>query len=312
MMPGVFQPVLGSIVPSFTNFLFSNSSTLKFLKKILGIAPQRSIPLLYKITLKSWLKNNLNNHSDNEKKSKGKIYFFVDEFTNYNDVVTGIKAIKLLQKLGYEIQIPIHKISGRALISKGLLRKAKNIAVENISLLKDIISEQTPLIGIEPSAILTFRDEYPDLVDDELRNTTIKLGKSALMFDEFISQEIDNGNISKESFTSVKKKIKLHGHCHQKSIASTEPTKKMLSLPENYDIEEIPSGCCGMAGSFGYEKGHYDISMKIGELKLFPEVKKTDEDTIIAAPGTSCRHQIKDGTRRTALHPVEILYNALK
>ena len=106
--------------------------------------------------------------------------------------------------------------------------------------------------------------------------------------------------------------LKFHGHCPQKSIASTAPTKKLLSIPENYEVTEIPSGCCGMAGSFGYEKEHYELSMKVGELVLFPAVRQADKDVIVVAPGTSCRHQIGDGTGRKALHPVEVLYNALK
>jgi Fe-S oxidoreductase len=112
-------------------------------------------------------------------------------------------------------------------------------------------------------------------------------------------------------FTEEHRTIKLHGHCHQKALASVEPTIKMLTIPQNYKVEEIKSGCCGMAGSFGYEKEHYDVSMKIGELVLFPEIRKSQVDVIIAAPGTSCRHQIKDGTGRTALHPIEVLYDAL-
>ena len=131
------------------------------------------------------------------------------------------------------------------------------------------------------------------------------------MIDEFISREIENGNISKEQFTKERKNIKLHGHCQQKALSSVMPSVKLLSLPENYTVETIPSGCCGMAGSFGYEKEHYALSMKIGELVLFPTVRKQTEDIIIAAPGTSCRHQIKDGTGRKALHTIEILYEAL-
>ena len=128
---------------------------------------------------------------------------------------------------------------------------------------------------------------------------------------EFIAKEIEKGNISKELFTKEKRKIMLHGHCQQKALSSVAPTVKLLTLPENYSVETIPSGCCGMAGSFGYEKEHYDLSMKIGELVLFPSVRKQSEDTIIAAPGTSCRHQVKDGTGKHAKHPVEILYEAL-
>jgi Fe-S oxidoreductase len=131
------------------------------------------------------------------------------------------------------------------------------------------------------------------------------------LIDEFIASEIEKGNISKESFTKEKRNIKLHGHCQQKALSSVAPSVKILSQPENYAVEVIPSGCCGMAGSFGFEKEHYDISMKIGELVLFPAVRNSVDDVIIAAPGTSCRHQIKDGTGRKALHPVEVLYEAL-
>ena len=131
------------------------------------------------------------------------------------------------------------------------------------------------------------------------------------MFDEFIMKEVQKGAILQSQFTDKKQYIRLHGHCHQKSLASTGPTNEMLSLPANYSVDEIKSGCCGMAGSFGYEKEHYDVSMKVGELVLLPEVRNAPLHTIISAPGTSCRHQIKDGTGRTALHPVEVLYEAL-
>src|SRR5260221_12948974 len=131
------------------------------------------------------------------------------------------------------------------------------------------------------------------------------------MIDEFIATEIERGNISKELFTKQKRLIKLHGHCQQKALSSAASSSKLLSLPENYTVETIPSGCCGMAGSFGYEKEHYKLSMQIGELVLFPAVRNAEENAIIAAPGTSCRHQVKDGTGRKAKHPVEILYEAL-
>ncbi len=297
---------LGAIIPAVTNFILSNKQISGFIKRLIGFAPKRSIPLLYKITLSAWLKKNKFISGE-----KGRVYLFVDEFTNYNDTEIGIKAVKLLHRLGYGVEVASHTVSGRTFISKGLLRKAKKIAIKNVNLLKDVITHETPLVGVEPSGILTFRDEYPDLVGESLKQSAIALGKSALLFDEFITREIDNGNISSADFTKEVKKIKLHGHCQQKSVASTAPTKKMMTLPENYTVEEIKSGCCGMAGSFGFEKEHYDLSMKVGELVLFPEVRKSADDEIIAAPGTSCRHQIKDGTGRTALHPIEILYDAL-
>jgi Fe-S oxidoreductase len=192
-----------------------------------------------------------------------------------------------------------------------MLDEAKELANKNVMLLHGLISQKTPLIGIEPSAILTFRDEYPELVSQELAEKALEIAKNALMVDEFIAREIDARHIKSELFTSEKRLIKLHGHCQQKAVASMVPTKKMLSLPKNYEVQLIPSGCCGMAGSFGYEKEHYDISMKIGELVLFPTIRQQTEEILIAAPGTSCRHQIHDGTGRHALHPVEILLEAL-
>jgi Fe-S oxidoreductase len=177
--------------------------------------------------------------------------------------------------------------------------------------LKDVITEETPLVGIEPSAILTFRDEYIDLTRGESKRQAKKLAANALTIEEFVAREIEANRISSEVFTDEKRLIKLHGHCHQKALSSLVPSKKMLSLPNNYEVQLIPSGCCGMAGSFGYEKEHYDVSMQIGELKLFPAVRKSEENVIIAANGTSCRHQIKDGTGRNALHPISILNDAL-
>jgi Fe-S oxidoreductase len=129
--------------------------------------------------------------------------------------------------------------------------------------------------------------------------------------EEFIVREFEAGRIKRSAFSSEKKEIRLHGHCHQKALGKLVHSKKALSIPENFTVMLIPSGCCGMAGSFGYEAEHYDLSMKIGELVLFPAIRKEKEETLIAAPGTSCRHQVKDGTGRKALHPVEILFDAL-
>ncbi len=296
---------VASYVPWAYNLIFKNAPLRKIANQAVGFHPERTMPLLHSTTLKSWFK------SKKADKNKKRVYLFCDEFTNYNDVEIGKKSITVLEKLGYEVIIPKHGPSGRPQLSKGMLKDAKKIAEQNVRLLKDVISYDTPLVGIEPSAILTFRDEYPDLVSDELIEDAKKLAQNALQFDEFIAREIELKRISKDSFTKEKRLIKLHGHCQQKAISSMVPTKKMLSLPENYSVQLIPSGCCGMAGSFGYEKEHYDISMQIGELVLFPTVRKQEAETIIAAPGTSCRHQIHDGTGRRAFHPAEILWEAL-
>ncbi len=301
---------LGSMVPALFNAVVSSPFLSGLMKKMIGFAKERSIPLLGKTSFRKWAKSNLH-HLNPKNPENRQVYLFVDEFTNYNDTGVGEKAIKLLTRLGYRVRIPNHSLSGRTFLSKGLLRTARKIAIQNVKMLDDLISDNSPLIGIEPSAILGFRDEYPELVGRKLRLKAEKLAQNALMIDEFLSREIEAGRIKKEQFTKDSKKIKLHGHCQQKSIASTGPTRAVLSFPENYTVEEIPSGCCGMAGSFGYEKEHYELSMKVGELVLFPEIRKTSGEIIIAAPGTSCRHQIKDGTSRDAKHPVEILYEAL-
>ncbi len=301
---------LGSFFPGVYNFFQTNAFLSKLTAEIFGFAPARKFPLLSKVPLDRWYSKYLKNGKKNINHVKT-VYLFNDEFTRFNDTDVGIKAIFLLTKLGYNVIIPKHLESARTYLSKGLVKKAKRIANKNILLLKDKISDKTPLVGIEPSAILTFRDEYLDLALPGNRNDARKLARNSLMIDEFLEKEMRAGNIKKEQFTTAAKHIKLHGHCHQKALASTAPTLYILGFPENYTVEEIPSGCCGMAGAFGYEKEHYHLSMKVGELVLFPAVRNSSKQTIIAAPGTSCRHQIKDGTQRKALHPVEILYDAL-
>lgn len=297
---------IGMVAPRLYNAFVASKLTSALLKRVLKFAPQRSIPKLCRITLKNWL----HNHPDTYKYSR-KVYLFADEFTNYMDVEIGIKFIKLLRALRYEVVIPEHVESGRTELSKGLLKKAKKIAEKNIVLLKDVVTEEVPLVGIEPSCILSFRDEYTDLVDKSLQEDARKLSMNCLLYDEFIVREIHKGNVKQEQFSQSSLHIKLHGHCHQKSLASIEASKEMLLLPKNYRVDIIPSGCCGMAGAFGYEREHYDLSMQIGEQVLFPAVRQTKEDICIVAPGTSCRQQIKDGTGRQAYHPIEILYDAL-
>lgn len=302
---------LGMAIPWLFNFLITQKILSKLLKKILGFATSRSIPVLGRKTLRKWIGQNLDHLNGQIHQVNGKLCLFVDEFTNYNDTGVGIKAIRLLQRLGYQVVTPHHKMSGRTFLSKGLLRKARNIAEYNVRVLSELVNEDLPLVGLEPSAILGFRDEYPELVGREMAEDARKLAAHALTLEEFLACEMDKGLIPEDRFTRVKKHIKLHGHCQQKAISTTTSTLKVLSWPAGYTVEEIPSGCCGMAGSFGYEKEHYDLSMKVGELVLFPTIRKTMKEVMIAAPGTSCRHQIKDGTGRRALHPAEILHDAL-
>lgn len=297
---------LASYVPWAWNAVLGTPALRRIANRIVGFHPDRTMPLMGNTTLSAWAK---------KRKAADKkpytLYLFCDEFTNYNDVEVGQKAIQLLERLGYEVVIPKHGESGRAALSKGMLKMAKKMADNNVRALRNVITEQTPLVGLEPSAILTFRDEYPELVDESLIDDARELAQNTLTFEEFIAREIDAKRIRADQFTTETRLIKMHGHCQQKAMSSLVPGKKALSLPKNYSVQLIPSGCCGMAGSFGFEKEHYELSMQIGELVLLPTVRQQPADVIIAAPGTSCRHQIHDGTGRKAQHPAEILFEAL-
>jgi len=295
---------LGSVAPFLANIILNNG----LVKKTIGIATERSIPKLYKITLRKWYKINFK-RLHNQQFKNGSVYLFCDEFTNYYDVKIGIDAADLLAKLGYKVLMIAHEESGRSAISKGFLNKAKLVIDKNIAIFKDLISEKTPLIGIEPSAILGFRDEYLRLANDKI--SAAKISKHTFTFEEFIKSEFEKGKISASNFSAKSKEIKIHVHCHQKSLSTSEATFTMLNIPINYNPIILNTGCCGMAGSFGYEKEHYKISMQIGEDTLFPKIRNSSEKIDIAAAGTSCRHQIKDGTNRTSKHPITILKEAL-
>lgn len=298
-----------SKVPWLFNFMVGNPIVSGLMKRFIGFAPQRNLPQLHSTTLAAWIKKHTPHPNAG---SKGKVYLFCDEFTNYNDTPVGIAAVELIERLGYTVEVPPHVESGRAAMSKGLLRMAKGLANQNVRTFGPIVSEDVPLLGIEPSAILSFRDEYISLVDEDLRQSAKQLAENVLMFDEWIERLIETEEVDRSMFVPQEKTIRLHGHCHQKALASLKPTIRMLQLPEGHVVRLIPSGCCGMAGSFGYETEHYDVSMKIGELVLFPTVRDEPAENLIAAPGTSCRHQIADGTQRKALHPIEILRAAVK
>jgi Fe-S oxidoreductase len=309
---------LASLAPALYNWVVTAPDTSRWIKRLAGFAPKRSLPGLSPITLAAWHAKQANQVGpggpalpSSGRFPNGRVYLFCDEFTNYTDAPVGIAAVQLLNRLGYEVIIPSHDESGRAHFSKGLVRAAREFAIRNVTRLQSVVTGEAPLIGIEPSAILGFRDEYPDLVPADLVPAARALARNALLIDEFIVREAARGRIRREAFTTRAQAIKLHGHCHQKALGSVQASVQMLELPANYKVQVIPSGCCGMAGAFGYEAEHFELSQQIGELVLFPAVRAAPADTLIAAPGTSCRHQVRDGTGRPVFHPVEILRDAL-
>jgi FAD/FMN-containing dehydrogenase/Fe-S oxidoreductase len=292
---------LAAKLPSLANALYANKSTAAIIKRIGGIAQQRSLP-----KLSVWKRGKKEVPISSNGK---KVLLYMDEFSKFLDGSIAQDAIDLLIGLGYEVTIIDHLDSARALISKGFLEEAKVCATENIAYFKTKVSKAIPLLGIEPSAILGFRDEFLRLVDDT--DAATHISKHVYLLEEFLASEFEKGAISQTLFTQAPAEIKIHVHCHQKALGNQKSTFDVLNFPRYYTPTLITSGCCGMAGSFGYEKEHYDVSMQIGALRLFPAVLKAKKNTIIAANGTSCRHQIKDGTQREALHPITILKNAL-
>ena len=295
---------MASRFPDLANTLFKTKFVRGFMNASLDLHPKRSLPLFSK-SFSKWAKKK----SFLVRNPIKEVYLFVDEFSNSLefDIVLDLKV--LLFGLGYNVVDISHLESGRSFLSKGFLEEAKAIADKNISFFKNCINDDFCLIGIEPSAILTFKDEYLKLADD--KETAQFVASKTFLIEEFIQKEIESGFITSSRFTKESKTVKFHGHCYQKALANQKSSFDILNLPENYKVTIIPSGCCGMAGSFGYEKDNYEVSMQIGEQTLFPAVRKASNDTIIAANGTSCRHQIKDGTGRVAKHPVSILREAL-
>ena len=317
---------LGHLVWPLYNFFATNPWSSALIKRLVSFTPERAIPTLSHRTMRQLLSSNQNqNQNQNEDRAsqlstpKPTVYLFADEFTNLQEAELGLTFAQLLTRLGYRVVIPRHVESGRAAISKGCLDLARRFARRNVSLLRNLVTDDTPLVGIEPSCILSFRDEYPDLVPEAMRPDAERLAKNCLLYDEFIMREVARGHITPDQFSDLGNapEIWLHGHCHQKALVGIGPTADMLRLIPGSRVHVIPSSCCGMAGSFGYEKEHYRTSLAIGEMVLFPAVRKAvaaspegkegEKPVFVAAPGTSCRQQILDGTGIHAHHPIEIL-----
>ena len=295
---------LGSKLSGVTNAMYDSDFVSGIIKKMSGVAPERSLPKVYSFNFDNHLQKIANKYVV----TKQKVILYVDEFTEFLDIELGKDAIEVLCKLGYKVEL-FYGESGRTYISKGFLKQAKQLAERNVEQLSALVEEGLLIIGLEPSAVLTFRDEYKRLVAQPEK--VDKIAKNSFIIEEFLASEIQKGVLTSDLFTDEAKTVKIHNHCHQKSLSNQKVTFDVLNLPKNYSVSIIASGCCGMAGSFGYEKEHYTTSMQVGELKLFPAVRKADKDVIIAANGTSCRHQIYDGTKREAKHPISIIKEAL-
>ncbi|MEX0719599.1 MAG: FAD-linked oxidase C-terminal domain-containing protein [Balneolaceae bacterium] len=288
---------MASIFPALSNKIAASGMGKKVFERIFGIDARRDLPKFAKQSFQQWFRKHQRNGAV---KAEEKVVLFVDLFTNYNEPEIGISAVKVLEKMGFQVEVAKSMESGRPQISKGFLDEAKKICEAVIDELGEFAEKDVPVIGLEPSEILTLRDEFLELCEDEALPAAKKLAVNSFTFEEFIS-------LHKNKLPEIKNtgKVTLHGHCHTKALPGSGATIEALEAV-GYKVEDLPTGCCGMAGSFGYENNHYEVSMDIGELVLFPKLREREE--LICAPGFSCRHQIKDGVNQKAYHPAELIH----
>tara|TARA_B100001250_G_scaffold100721_1_gene84686 strand:+ start:2632 stop:5499 length:2868 start_codon:yes stop_codon:yes gene_type:complete len=295
---------IGSMFAPISNWVANNSINRWFLDRFLGVDRRRKLPEFTSHTFSKWFRK----HRP-PKNIKGTVVLFNDTFSEYEEPGIAIAATKILESAGYEVVLETKKVCcGRPLISKGFLKQAKENARKNIEVLLPYVENEIPIVGIEPSCILSFRDDYLDLLPGE---DARRVADNVFMLEEFLALRAREGSLDLR-FSSETRKIWLHGHCHQKALVGTEPTLEVLRLPENFDVHEIPSGCCGMAGSFGYEKEHYEVSKAVGQSRLFDVIEQIEDTDEVVAVGTSCRHQIADFTKHQARHWTQVLIEVIE
>ncbi|TXF85427.1 FAD-binding protein [Neolewinella aurantiaca] len=293
---------LGGKIPRLSNWLLEALGPV--VKKVMGVAPGRSLPAFPQQSLRSWYKQQASPPAADNART---IYLFGDEFVNLQDPQVGRATILLLQRLGYSVVWPDHATSGRAQLSKGLLRGAQKRALSNVNTFAPLVTDEHPLVGIEPSAVLGFRDEYPKLLRQQDARKAEALAAHVYTLDEFLFREFTAGRIGPDNFGDLPLDLVLHVHCHEKALGDKGKCAAALSLPPNFNVRLLDSGCCGMAGSFGYEAEHFELSKTIAEQSLLNDLKDVPPTTCVVASGTSCRHQLKDLGNRQAISTAEAL-----
>ncbi|MBH42104.1 MAG: anaerobic glycerol-3-phosphate dehydrogenase subunit C [Chloroflexi bacterium] len=295
---------IGSALAPVSNWLSNLGITRWILDKYLNIDKRRPLP---KFVNKSFQKIFESNLGPGETTTRGKVVLFNDTFMNYNYPNVGKAAVKIIEEAGFEVNLVDRKCCGRPMISKGMLDAAKENARYNVDLLYPYIEDGAYIVGCEPSCLLSFRDEYPELLQDEKSK---KVSEKSFLLEEFLDM-LNKENSLDLDFQETEQTVLFHGHCHEKALVGNGPALSILNMVPGLTVREIDSGCCGMAGAFGYEKEHYDISMTIGAQRLFPAVNEVGPGTKIVVTGTSCRQQIQHGTNRETTHIAELLASLL-
>ncbi len=294
---------LGCRLAPLSNLAAGLPGLRPLLHKFLGIHRKRPLPAFARPTLPAWFRGRKPLGGG----ARGPVVLFNDTFMNYNAPGVGVAAVEVLEKAGFQVILAGGRCCGRPMISKGLLDEAAANARFNVDLLAPHVRRGTPVVGCEPSCLLTLRDEYPDLLQDDASK---EVAGGSFLIDEFLDNLRREGRLDLE-FSDLSKKVLFHGHCHQKALVGTAASMRVLGLPPNYEVEETGAGCCGMAGAFGFEREHYDVSMAIGRERLFPLVEAKGPGWEIAVTGISCRQQVEHGAGRRPRHLIETLRDAL-
>ena len=293
---------IGSRLAPLSNWIANSALNRWLMEVVAGIDRRRPLPQFAAQSFETWFRK----HEREGDGGKGEVVLFHDTFNNYNTPQVAIAATRFLERSGYRVLLAEKKCCGRPMISKGMLNQAKENAEWNVEKLAPYAANAIPIVGLEPSCLLTLRDEYPEFIDTAAAR---KVAENSFLFEEFVTRELKEGGLMLQS-SAAGKKVLLHGHCHQKALVGTAPTTAMLKAA-GYEVNEVDSGCCGMAGSFGFEKEHYDLSTKIANRRLMPAVSATGPEINIVAPGISCRQQIEHLAGRNAKHPAELMWEEL-
>ncbi|QEG37273.1 FAD-binding and (Fe-S)-binding domain-containing protein [Bythopirellula goksoeyrii] len=304
MMAGVPRAsrLSAGLMAPLVNGLISNGLVRKLMDKLFGISQHRVLPHFASVPFTTWFRER-----PSKKATGKKVVLFNDTWNTYNHPEVSIAATEVLEAAGYDVLLPGHFCCGRPMISKGMVNQARSAARDCVEKLAPFAEQGIPIVGLEPSCLLTLRDEVFELLPDDPR--TEKIAEHSVLFEEFIAKLVSEESLDLNIQQSLGK-VLLHGHCHQKALVGTGPSKQTLAFAGG-EVEEVDSGCCGMAGSFGYEAEHYDVSQAMGERRLLPAVRAAEDSTTIVAAGMSCRHQIMHGTGRRVLHPAEAVHRAL-
>jgi FAD/FMN-containing dehydrogenase/Fe-S oxidoreductase len=292
----------GSLMAPLANVVGQSGVMRRLAERFAGIDRRRPLPSFARQSLGAWFRN----HTPQTTGKRGDVAFFADSFSSYSEPEIGRAAIELLERAGWRVQLVNDVCCGRSMISKGLLDQAKATHAALLARLAPIAQAGIPIVGVEPSCVFTLEDEVVNLSRGDAR--AVAIARQAGLVDDLILEAIDDGSLVVPEAIDVQSVV-FHGHCHQKAAGALKSTIRLLEkLPGQLNV--LDAGCCGMAGSFGFERDHYDISMQIGEMRLFPAVRQAP-DAAVAATGVSCRQQIRHGTGRRADHPVTLLHRAI-